>query len=128
MKVLLDTHVLLWMFGRSNRLSDTAQTVLSDRENDLLFSIAGYWEVGIKVSIGKLILADGWEKSIPQEMTRNRISWLPIAPPHVFGVSQLPWYHRDPFDRLLIVQAMMEEATILTSDSYFRDYDVSLMW
>lgn len=128
MKVILDTHVLLWMFSRSTKLSRTARDVLTDADNTLLFSIAGYWEIGIKVSLGKLELAPGWEEAIPREITRNGITWLPIMPAHIHTVTTLPWVHRDPFDRLMIAQGIAEDAAIMSSDSCFSDYEVAVVW
>lgn len=128
MRVLVDTHVLLWMMSRSARLSGTAREALADPINELCFSIAGYWEMGIKMSLGKLELAPGWDHAIPREMARNGIDVLPITPAHVHEVTKLPWIHRDPFDRLMIAQAIVEKATILTSDRSFPEYEVAVLW
>ena len=128
MRLLLDTHILLWMFSRSEHLSAPARTALSDSENELLFSIAGYWEIGIKVSIGKLTLADNWYNVIPRHMHQNGITWLHVLPEHVYRVSALPWIHRDPFDRLIIAQAQEESLSIVTSDRTFSEYEVATLW
>ena len=128
MRVLLDTQVLLWMFARSGRLSPTARDTLSNGDNELFFSIAGYWEIGIKASLGKLRLAEGWEEVIPKEIAHNGIVWLPISPSHVHAVSQLPWPHRDPFDRIMIAQATAEELAVVTSDTVFSDYPFDVVW
>ena len=128
MRLLLDTHILLWMFSRSEHLSAPAWTALSDSENELLFSIAGYWEIGIKVSIGKLTLADNWYNVIPRHMHQNGITWLHVLPEHVHRVSALPWIHRDPFDRLIIAQAQEESLSIVTSDRTFSEYEVATLW
>lgn len=128
MKVLLDTHVLLWMVSRSRQLSSHARELLSDGANELFFSIAGYWELGIKISIGKLELAENWEETLPKEIARNGITWLPVTPPHIHTVARLPWIHRDPFDRLLIAQAKNEKLTIITADAWFADYGVPVVW
>jgi PIN domain nuclease of toxin-antitoxin system len=127
-RVLVDTHVLLWMMSRSARLSGTAREALADPINELCFSLAGYWEMGIKMSLGKLELAPGWDHAIPREMARNGIDVLPITPAHVHEVTKLPWIHRDPFDRLMIAQAIVEKATILTSDRSFPEYTVPVLW
>ncbi|MFO8041797.1 MAG: type II toxin-antitoxin system VapC family toxin [Alkalispirochaeta sp.] len=128
MTLLLDTHVLLWMFSRSESLSAPAREALSTPENALFFSIAGYWEIGIKVSIGKLTLADDWYDAIPRHMHRNGINWLQVLPGHVRTVSALPWIHRDPFDRLMIAQAQEEALAIVTSDHTFSEYEVATVW
>lgn len=128
MTLLLDTHVLLWMFSRSELLSAPARKALSSAENELFFSIAGYWEIGIKVSIGKLTLADNWYDAIPRHMHRNGISWLQVFPRHIRTVSALPWIHRDPFDRLMIAQAQEDSLTIVTSDHTFSTYEIATVW
>ncbi len=128
MKVLIDTHALLWMLGDSRNLSHRARSALANRENSLFFSIAGYWEIGIKTSIGKLELSSDWHETIPRAMTRNGVSWLEITPDHVHAVSTLPWTHRDPFDRIMIAQAMHNDLTIVTADPAFHDYSVTVIW
>ena len=128
MTLLLDTHTLLWMLSKSTRLSKRARSALADRGNDLFLSIAGYWEIGIKISLGKLDLAPKWEETIPREMTRNGVSWLGIEPEHVATVAKLPWIHPDPFDRIMIAQALCKECTIITADPFFRDYSVPAIW
>lgn len=128
MKLLLDTHTLLWMQSRSVRLSSTAREAIATAENELAFSIAGFWEIGIKVSLGKLKLSSAWTEEIPREMGRNGIAWLPIVPAHVAAVADLPWHHRDPFDRLMIAQARHEHMAVVTRDQAFADYGVSVVW
>ena len=128
MKALLDTPTLLWMVTNSGKLSDSSREAIADEANELYFSIAGYWEIGIKQSLGKLVLAPGWEEILPMEMTRNRIAWLPIEPKHVHEVAELPWIHRDPFDRLLIAQARMEKLSIVSRDRNLAEYGVPIVW
>lgn len=128
MNILLDTHALLWMVSSSRKLSPNARRLLADDTNALFFSIAGYWEIGIKISLGKLELREDWQEALPKEMTRNAISWLSVLPSHIHSVAGLPWIHRDPFDRLLIAQAMTENLNIMTTDSSFSDYGVPVVW
>lgn len=128
MKALLDTHTLLWMVSNSGKLSDSSREVIADEVNELYFSVAGYWEIGIKQSLGKLVLAPGWGEILPMEMTRNRIAWLPIEPKHVHEVAELPWIHRDPFDRLLIAQARVEKLSIVSRDRNLAEYGVPIVW
>ena len=128
MKVLIDTHALLWMLGDSGNLFHRAQSVLANRDNSLFFSIAGYWEIGIKTSIGKLKLSSDWQETIPRAMTRNGVKWLEITPDHVHAVSTLQWIHRDPFDRIMIAQAMRNDLKIVTADPAFHDYSVTVIW
>lgn len=128
MKGLLDTHALLWMVSSSDRLSAAARNALADESSELAFSIAGYWELGIKQSLGKLHLADGWQELLPQEMTRNRINWLPVEPQHIHEMVTLPWIHRDPFDRLMVAQARVEGLSIVSRDQSLSQYGVPIIW
>lgn len=128
MRLLLDTHSLLWMLADVEKLSHTARSAIRDPENVLLASIASYWEIGIKVSIGKLTLREDWQESIPREMARNRVEWLPISVAHVNEVSSLPWHHRAPFDRLLLAQARVDGLHLVSGDGQFDAYGVSLVW
>ncbi len=128
MKLLLDTHTLLWMLADTRRLSDAASAAIRDLENQLYASIASYWEIGIKVSLGKLELRDGWKDSVPQELSRNHVEWLPISVAHVNAVASLPWHHRDPFDRLLVAQALSDGLCLVSRDHEFGAYGVSVVW
>ena len=128
MRLLLDTHALLWMVSRSSRLSESARSAIADDRNELYFSIAGYWEIGIKQSLGKLELSDGWNDTLPKEITYNRISWLPVEPSHVHEVAVLPWVHRDPFDRLMIAQARVEKLALVSRDPQLAEYGVPIIW
>lgn len=128
MKLLLDSHALLWMVSSSGRLSEAARSAIADEANELYFSIAGYWEIGIKQSLRKLELASGWEEILPREMTRNRIAWLPIEPKHVHAVVGLPWIHRDPFDRLMIAQARVEGLSFVSRDRDLGSYGLPILW
>jgi len=127
-KVLIDTHVLLWIISGSADLSARAREAYLDAENELYFSVAGYWEICVKVSLEKLRLSVNWPDTLKDEMHRNGINWMSILPRHCERVIALPWIHRDPFDRLMIAQAIEERADILTADRYIRRYDVSTLW
>jgi len=128
MKVLIDTHALIWLLEDSPRLTERTRTTFADRENALFFSVASYWEMCIKISIGKLRLRPGWEPALQQELRHNGIQWLPLEPHHAEGIIALPWHHRDPFDRMLIAQAGAEGMHILTADEHFAAYDVPVVW
>ncbi len=128
MNVLLDTHALLWLFNDDTRLSDGARKAYLDRENTLYFSAAGLWEIGIKISIGKLRLSENWYPLIMREMRRNAVNWLPITADHCHLLSHLPFHHRDPFDRMLIAQAIGEQLAIMSRDQHFGLYDVEVVW
>lgn len=127
MKLLLDTHAFLWLIS-NQRLSQRAVDAFLDPGNQPYLSAASYWEICIKRSVGKLDLAEGWEQSFDQEMIANDIRWLPIEKAHCQAVIELPWFHRDPFDRLLIAQARCEGLSIVTTDAHFPQYGVETIW
>jgi PIN domain nuclease of toxin-antitoxin system len=128
MKILLDTHALLWSLGDPESLSPKAADTFLNPENNLFFSAASYWEICLKISIGKLSLDHHWEKTIDREMSRNGIQWLNLEKAHFIGMINLPWIHRDPFDRLLVAQAVCEHLTILTADENIRRYNIKTVW
>lgn len=128
MKLLLDTQVFLWSIDQSDRLSARASSLLLDKDNSLSLSAASYWEICLKVSIGKLRLREDWAEVFDEEMTANRILWLPLEKEHLRAVIPLPWMHRDPFDRLLVAQAICEGMVIVTSDENLRTYGVETVW
>lgn len=127
MKLLLDTHTLLWSIqGRA--LGAGATSAFLDLENDLYFSIASYWEICIKVGIGKLRLAPNWNTIIDAELASNHIRWLPIAPAHCQRIVELPLLHGDPFDRLLIAQAICDDMVLVSADANIARYGVATLW
>jgi PIN domain nuclease of toxin-antitoxin system len=128
MKTLLDTHALLWLITGDERLSETAKKSFLDQENSLFFSAASLWEICIKKSRGKLSLKSGWLKAIQDEMKINAIQWLPIEMLHCAELTKLPFYHRDPFDRMLIAQAMVEDMQLLSRNSRLSDYEITRIW
>lgn len=108
MRLLLDTHSFLWFIGGNTSLSPTARMLIEDANNQPMLSMASLWEMAIKLSIGKLSLGQPFETLIPKQMQLNGIELLQIEMAHVVVVAQLPFHHRDPFDRLLIAQAMVK--------------------
>jgi len=128
MKVLLDTHAFLWLITGDERLSKTARKTFLDLENRLFFSAASLWEICIKKSLGKLTLKSGWFETIQDELKVNAIQWLPVEMPHCAQLTKLPFHHRDPFDRMLIAQAMVEDLQLLSRDRRFSAYDIKRIW
>jgi PIN domain nuclease of toxin-antitoxin system len=128
MKILLDTHAFLWMITDDGRLSNTARQAFMDSENTLFLSAASLWEICVKKSIGKLSLRSDWLQTIQEEIKINAIQWLPIEIPHCAAVAELPFHHRDPFDRMLIAQALVENMRLLSRDSLFSAYDIERVW
>ncbi len=128
MNVLLDTHALLWSITGDDRLSKTAGETFLNPENNLYFSAASFWEICIKLSLGKLSLKRGWFKTIQEEMRTNAIQWLPVEMQHCVELTELPFYHPDPFDRMLIAQAMVEDLRLLSRDHRLSAYEIERIW
>ncbi|MFO7678730.1 MAG: type II toxin-antitoxin system VapC family toxin [Chloroflexota bacterium] len=128
MPYLLDTHAFLWFIGGDERLPLNLRTLITDPENDILLSIASLWEIAIKTSLGKLSLGKPFTNLIPTQLAANTISVLPISLAALNLVTELPFHHRDPFDRLIIAQAITENLPILSKDAQFSQYSVTLLW
>ena len=128
MRALLDTHALLWFLSGDNRLSYRAREVFLDRNNKLYFSKASLWEMTIKISLGKLVLVQNWLSVIEKEMASNSIQWLEIETDHCKILADLPFHHRDPFDRLLIAQSISESMSVVSVDSQFSQYSLDVIW
>ena len=128
MRVLLDTHALLWYLSSDSRLSDKAIAVLGDHKTEAFVSIATLWELVIKISLGKIELAAPFEELFPSQLEENGFELLPVEIQHLRRLSELPFHHRDPFDRLLIAQAIEESLVILSVDEAFEAYPVAIAW
>ena len=128
MNVLLDTQVFLWLINDADELSKVAKKIFLDQKNNLYLSLASIWEIAIKASLKKLTLSQDLEKLIPEQLQINNITQLDINFCHVVKVSNLPFYHRDPFDRLLIAQAMEEDFLLLSNDKAFDHYKIKRVW
>lgn len=128
MKLLLDTHSFLWFISGSPRLSVAARALIEDRLNQSVLSMASLWEMAIKLSWGKLELAGPFESLIPEQLRANGFGLLDIKIAHVAAVATLPLHHRDPFDRLLVAQATLEQMPIVSGDGSFDSYGVKRLW
>jgi PIN domain nuclease of toxin-antitoxin system len=128
MKYLLDTTVWLWSVGPTEIIGKAGLQVLTNGEEEIYLSAASVWEVAIKVRIGKFNLPEPPPVYVPSRMAAQGIRSLQITQNHALKVSELSLHHRDPFDRLLIAQAMVEEMTILTADRAFAKYPVDVLW
>lgn len=128
MRLLLDTHALLWFLLDDKQLSATAEALIVDPANDIEISPASYWEIAIKISIGKYHLPELLEIFFEREIAANAFRILAIEPRHVAPLTSLPFYHRDPFDRLLIAQAIVESIPIVSGDPALDDYPVTRLW
>lgn len=121
MKLLLDTHLLLWVAGDSKRLSKAARTLIDDPQNELFFSALSIWEIALKSRLKPAeVLADA--RLVRRALLDNGYSELPITSEHAVNVDRLPMIHKDPFDRILISQAIVEEVTLLTADRRVAEY------
>jgi PIN domain nuclease of toxin-antitoxin system len=121
MKLLLDTHLLLWAAGEPKRLSKQARTLIKNPDNELLFSAASLWEVAIKRGLGREdFKVDA--RLLRRGLLDNGYSELPIISDHIVAIESLPPIHKDPFDRILVAQATVEGVTLLTIDSLVAQY------
>ena len=128
MRVLVDTHCWLWQLGEPHRLGQQARTVLSSPENEVFFSAASAWEIVIKHTLGRLSLPSPPAEYIPSRMAALGNLSLPVAQTHVLRVAALPLHHKDPFDRVLIAQALVEGLTLITVDPVMRMYEAPIIW
>ncbi|MCT7957629.1 type II toxin-antitoxin system VapC family toxin [Laspinema palackyanum] len=128
MRLLLDTHIFIWLIDGSPNLSQTVRQAIEDENNTLHLSIVSLWEITIKTSLGKLELAIPLEQIVINFILPSGIEILPIHLPHLLYLQTLPFHHRDPFDRLLISQAKSEPLTLVSEDRMFEQYDVEILW
>ncbi len=128
MKLLLDTHIFIWYVTDIQRLSVTVRTLVDDSDNEILLSTASIWEMAIKHNTGKLSFGLPFKVFIQQQLNFNDINLLNINLDHIDVVTTLPLHHRDPFDRLLIAQSMVEQIPILSANSTFDAYFIQRLW
>ena len=128
MRLLLDTHSLLWFIGGDANLPESARSLIEDPANQSFVSVASLWEMAIKVSLGRLTLKSSFETLVPHQLQQNGFGLLPITVAHLASVISLPFHHRDPFDRLLIAQATVEQMALVSRDGAFEAYDVNRLW
>jgi PIN domain nuclease of toxin-antitoxin system len=127
MNLLVDTHALIWFITDDKHLPLRIKQILEDRKNECYVSIATYWELAIKYSLGRLELKTTLE-SIFDIIENTGFEALPITPKHILENSALEFYHQDPFDRIIIAQAFIEELTIVSKDKQFKRYKVPMIW
>ena len=128
MKFLLDTHTFLWFVLNQPELSSVARDLIINPNHDILLSPATYWEIAIKISIGKYRLHGSYEAWMNQQLPTNTFEILPITIAHAATIINLPFHHKDPFDRLLIAQAIIENIPIISTDRIFDSYPVDRIW
>lgn len=127
MELLLDTHAFIWFFEGDNRLTAKVKNLIADSSNKCFISIGSIWEMAIKSSLNKLDLQGDFDQ-IAAFINENDVELLPITFGHVQRLLSLNFHHRDPFDRIIIAQALSENLTIATKDTVFHEYGVKLIW
>ncbi len=128
MRLLLDTHTFIWFVIDSPRLSVIVRGLIENENNEKLLSTASIWEMAIKQSTGKLNFGKPFREFIEEQINMNSIDLLNINLDHIDVIAKLPLHHRDPFDRLLIAQAIVEQIPILSADSAFDAYPIQRLW
>jgi PIN domain nuclease of toxin-antitoxin system len=126
-KLLVDTHAFLWFMAGDERLSAPARRAIEDDEDQWCLSVASVWELAIKASLKRLVLPVPTVDYVTEKVEQGLLL-LPVEWTHAAAVETLPFHHRDPFDRLLVAQAVAERLTVVTSDPVFRKYGVRVIW
>jgi PIN domain nuclease of toxin-antitoxin system len=127
-KLLLDTHAFLWWVAASGDLSRKARSAVGSARNECFVSVATGWEIAFKVSLGKLRIDGALDRFLPEQLAANGFRPLAIDLKHAARVATLPFHHRDPFDRLLVAQALEEDLAVVTADPVFAKYGVNRIW
>ena len=128
MKLLLDTCCWLWWLSDTQKLSEQQLNALISRQNQLFLSVATLWELSIKINTGKLAIPQPLNKLVAQECPQDNIKIIDIKSIHAIESGSLPLHHKDPFDRMIITQAITENLTVITSDKVFQKYDVAVLF
>ncbi len=127
MRLLLDTHVFLWLISEHHRISDSTLRAIRNRDNLVYLSVVSLWETVVKQQIGRLSLPEPAETYLPAQRERHEILALPVDEGAVTHLARLPLLHRDPFDRMLLSQAIQHGLTVVSHDGKMRDYDVQFL-
>lgn len=128
MQLLLDSHAFLWLRSTPERIPQPVLDAYYDTANDIWLSVASIWEIQIKHQLGKLELHVPLKQLIDLQAQQNGLKILPVTPAHIYALNTLPFHHKDPFDRLLIVQSRLENLKLVSVDSVFGQYAVDLLW
>jgi PIN domain nuclease of toxin-antitoxin system len=128
MRFLLDTHAFIWWDGKPQKLSPRVLAICQDPENELLLSVASIWEIQIKSQFGKIRLRLPLSELIKAQQEANGVSILSIDAPHVYALDELPPLHKDPFDRILVAQAKVENLRLISNDESIKKYPVEVDW
>jgi len=128
MNLLSDTHAFIWSFSNTKKLPPTVAGEFKNPANQVFLSVASVWEMQIKIKLEKMVFNDTLENIITEQQTVNNIQILPVELSHALYLENLPLHHKDPFDRLLISQAIVENMTLVSADATFVKYQVNLLW
>ncbi|MBM4086091.1 MAG: type II toxin-antitoxin system VapC family toxin [Planctomycetes bacterium] len=128
MKLLLDTHAFIWWDSEPSKLPPHVLSLCESQENSLLLSVASVWEMQIKLELGKLRLRLPLSQLIEGQQQTNGVELLTVRLEHVLRLGALPAHHRDPFDRMLIAQAQVEDIAVVSGDPLFRKYPAKVIW
>ena len=126
MEIILDTHAFIWFVENDSKLDQSTKNLIEEKFSRVYISIASLWEMAIKMQLNKLIINKSIEEVI-DDVDKNGFQILPILPEHIISLSKLEFYHRDPFDRIIIAQAKSENRTIISKDKEFLKYDIPLI-
>ena len=127
MNLLLDTHIFIWWEIEMYKLSTKRLQMLEDESNTLFLSLVSLWEIQLKIMLGKFSFPKPLPEIIQGQQEINDLRILPIIPEHIYELKNLPFHHKDPFDRLLIAQSIVEDFTLVTDDPKFSDYSVKIL-
>ena len=128
MKYLLDTHAFLWFVTDDDKLSSNARSIIKNSNNEVYFSAVSAWEMSIKVRLGRLTIEEALEPFIIKQLAENNFSTLSITIFHSIYTSKLPEIHKDPFDRMLIAQAQVENLSLISRDKNIKKYKIPVVW
>ena len=128
MRLLLDTHAFLWFLLDDRQLSASARALIEDPANAVAISPASYWEIAIKIGLKKYLLPEPYHVFMEREIANNNFCIVPIEPKHTAVLTTLPLHHRDPFDRLIVAQAMVEKIPLISADPQLDAYPIHRLW
>ncbi len=128
MRILLDTHTVIWWVDQDHRLGEAARSAIADPSNELFLGAATVWEIAIKVGLGKLTLSMPYLSWMKQAITDLAATLLPVTVEYASAQAGLPLHHRDPFDRLLVAQARVENMPLISGDAIFDRYGITRLW
>ena len=128
MKYLLDTHAFLWFVSEDNKLSSKARSIIKNSNNEVYFSAVSAWEMSIKIRLGRLTIEEDLEPFMIKQLAENNFSTLSITIFHSIHTSKLPDIHKDPFDRMIVAQAQVEDLSIISKDKNIKKYKAPVVW